>query len=76
MASTQSQNAISVQVACSFFMLFMMLKYYDNTDEMARKCNRKHIKDIARLRANCGFVEISRGGKLERVFFQIPSVCR
>jgi len=35
-----------------------------------------YIKDINRLKGNCGFIEISRGGRLERVFFQIPSVCR
>lgn len=65
-------------VACSLFMLFTMLQYYDEDDQhgLAAKANRKHIKDFARLRANCGFIEISRDGKLERVFFQIPSVCR
>lgn len=53
-------------------------QYYDEDDQhgLAAKANRKHIKDFARLRANCGFIEISRDGKLERVFFQIPSVCR
>ena len=28
------------RVACSFFMLFMMLKYYDTSQEVARKCNK------------------------------------
>eukprot|EP00961_Rhodomonas_salina_P071614 961712-Rhodomonas_salina.3 len=44
-------------------------QYYDEDDQhgLAAKANRKHIKDFARLRANCGFIEISRDGKLERV---------
>ena len=35
-----------------------------------------NLRDVKRLRANCGFIEISRGGRLERCFFQIPSICR
>jgi len=66
------------KVACSLFMLLMTLRHYDSEDEhqLCMKCSRKNIMDMPRLRANCGFVEISRDNKLERIFFQIPAVCR
>eukprot|EP00960_Hanusia_phi_P040112 754256-Hanusia_phi.AAC.3 len=66
------------QVACSLFMLVVMLQYFDKEDEhdLSSKLNQEHIKDFVRLQANCGFLEISRDGKLERVFFQIPAICR
>lgn len=31
------------KVACSFFMLFMMLKYYDTSQELARKCKQVYF---------------------------------
>ena len=66
------------QVACSLFMLFKMLQYFDDNkvSGLASKCNKTHIFDIERLEANCGFIEISRDNRLERIFFQIPAVCR
>ena len=66
------------KVACSLFMLLMTLRHYDLDDQhrLSMKCSKKGIMDISLLRANCGFVEISRDGILERIFFQIPAVCR
>ena len=66
------------QVACSLFMLLAMLRHYDvdGRHRLAARCSRAHIDDVARLRANVGLVEISRHGRLERIFFQIPAVCR
>ena len=66
------------EVACSLFMLFKMLQYFDDdkVSGLASKCNKNYIYDIERLEANCGFIEISRDNRLERIFFQIPAVCR
>ncbi|KAJ1490986.1 hypothetical protein T484DRAFT_3262606 [Baffinella frigidus] len=77
------------KVACSMYMLVMTLQYYqdDNASILGSGAGGqethsnkfqgvKNLKDLTRLRANCGFIEISRGGRLERCFFQIPSVCR
>jgi hypothetical protein len=65
-------------VACSLFMLIKMLQYFDDNlvDGLSTKCNSKYIRDIARLQANCGFIEICRDKRLERIFFQIPPLCR
>jgi hypothetical protein len=59
-------------------MLVMTLRHYDFDDEhqLSSKCSRRRIEDLPRLRANCGFVEICREGRLERIFFQIPALCR
>jgi hypothetical protein len=59
-------------------MLFKMLQYFDDNkvSGLKSKCNKNYIYDIERLEANCGFIEISRENRLERIFFQIPAVCR
>jgi CRP-like cAMP-binding protein len=66
------------QVACALFMLVRMLQYFDEDklSGLSSKCNKNYIYDMERLQANCGFIEISRDNRLERIFFQIPPVCR
>jgi len=66
------------EVACALFMLVRMLQYFDQDTRsgLSSKCNKNYIYDIERLEANCGFIEISRDRRLERIFFQIPPICR
>ena len=77
-ADERISNNKDFRVACSLFMLVKMLQYFDDNkvSGLASKCRKQYIHDIERLEANCGFIEISRAARLERIFFQIPAVCR